>query len=336
VTGGAGFIGSNLVEYHLGKGDKVHVVDDLSTGMRENLDQFRDNPDFRFDEADVLTWPGLDKATAWADRIYHMAAVVGVFRVLEQPIKVLATNVAGCERVLRAAQSGNWSPQIVIASTSEVYGSGVYCGRGSGCPGMNGHSIPAFDEDMEPMVGSSAVSRWNYSISKLVDEAFGLSYARVHGMKVTVIRFFNTVGPRQTGRYGMVLPRFVGQAIKNEPITVFGNGTQTRCFCDVRDTVAALDLVASNSASAGQIVNVGSDREISIRDLAELVKSRTSSKSQLQFMPQKEAYGEDFQETIRRRPNLDRFYRLTGFKYAWTLEQTIDDLVARERSSANR
>lgn len=333
ITGGAGFIGSNLVEYHISKGDKVHVVDDLSTGSEENLAQFKGNPDFRFDHDDVLVWQGLEKACAWADRVYHMAAVVGVFRVLEQPIKVLATNVAGCERVLRAAHSGNWNPQMIIASTSEVYGTGVHCRRAAGCRGFESSEIPAFDEDMEPMVGSSAISRWNYSISKLVDESFGLSYARECGMNVTVIRFFNTVGPRQTGRYGMVLPRFVKQAVSNEPITVFGDGSQTRCFCDVRDTVAALNALAANREATGKIVNVGSDREISILDLAKLVIERAKSRSEIRFMPQKEAYGEDFQETLRRRPNLERFRKLTGFKYTWTLETTIDDLIERERKA---
>lgn len=330
ITGGAGFIGSNLVEYHLNKGDKVHVVDDLSTGSEANLEQFKGNPDFMFDNDDVLVWSGLEKACAWADRVYHMAAVVGVFRVLEEPIKVLATNVAGCERVLRAAQSGKWNPQVIIASTSEVYGTGVHCSRAAGCTGST--EIPAFHEDMEPMVGSSAVSRWNYSISKLVDEAFGLSYARKYKMKVTVIRFFNTVGPRQTGRYGMVFPRFIRQALRNEPITVFGDGTQTRCFCDVRDTVAALNALAANSDAVGKIVNVGSDREISILDLAKLVIQRAGSRSEIKFLPQKEAYGEDFQETQRRRPNLDRFRSLSLFTHAWTLEKTIDDLIEREKN----
>lgn len=186
------------------------------------------------------------------------------------------------------------------------------------------------------MVGSSAVSRWNYSISKLADEAFGMSYARLHKMQVIVIRFFNTVGPRQTGRYGMVVPRFIRQALAGEPMTVYGDGSQTRSFCDVRDTVAALDRLAANNDSFGQIVNVGNAREISILALAELVKKRAGSSSPIRLIPHNEAYSEDFQETARRRPDLERFNRLSGFKHAWTLEQTLDDLIARERAKQSR
>ena len=338
ITGGAGFIGSNLAEYHLAKGDRVHVVDDLSTGTEENLASFADNTSLRFDCADVLTWPGLEKAAAWADRIYHLAAVVGVFKVLEDPIKVLATNVAGCERVLRAAHSGNWNPQVLVASTSEVYGTGVSAlrlsgGLADGSP-IDPTAIPAFREDMEPMVGSSMFSRWNYSISKLTDEAFGMSYARTHKMQVCVVRFFNTVGPRQTGRYGMVLPRFIAQAKAGQPLTVYGDGTQTRCFCDVRDTVAAIDRLLSNPECYGQIVNVGNPREISILALAELVKARSGSSSAIQFVAYKDAYTEVFQETVRRRPNLEKFTRLTGFQYTWTLERTIDDLRSHTKATA--
>jgi UDP-glucose 4-epimerase len=334
ITGGAGFIGSNLTEYHLAKGDKVHVVDDLSTGSQDNISEFMDNKNFRFDHADILVWPGLEKAAAWADRIYHLAAVVGVFKVLEEPIKTMATNVAGCERVLRACVSGNWNPQVIIASTSEIYGTGMHCQRmvqgGTACSAASSE-IPPFHEDMEPMVGSSAVSRWNYSISKLVDEAFGLSYARSHGLNVIVIRFFNTVGPRQTGRYGMVVPRFVRQAVSGEPLTVYGDGTQRRCFCDVRDTVAAVDVLASSPLSKGEIVNVGNEQEISILNLAERVRDLAGSKSEIRFIPRKEAYAEDFQETVRRRPCLKKFNRMTNFKHAWTLDKTLLDLIQKER-----
>ena len=343
VTGGAGFIGSHLVEYHLSKGDKIQVVDDLSTGSLDNLAPFVDNPDFRFEQADVLLWPGLQKAAAWADRIYHMAAMVGVFRVLEDPIKVLSTNASGTERILRAAASGNWNPQIIIASTSEIYGKGYHCNRmPDGSPASPAErelafeDIPAFREDMEPLVGSSAVSRWNYPISKLVDEAFGISYANKFNMKVTVIRLFNTIGPRQTGRYGMVAPRFVRQAVANDTMKVFGDGTQSRSFCDVRDTVRALDIVAANPESWGQIVNVGNAREISICDLAELVRERTKSKSKIEFVPYSEAYGADFAETMRRRPCLKKFFHLTDFEHEWTLERTLDDLIQREKRDRAR
>jgi UDP-glucose 4-epimerase len=326
ITGGAGFIGSHLAEYHLSQGDKINVVDNLSTGSLENILPLMGDANFHFDEADVLTWPELDKNVAWADRIYHMAAVVGVFKVLEDPIRVLATNVAGCERLLRAAHAAKWNPQVVIASSSEVYGRGVP----GGCrPGSEG--VEEFREDMELLVGSSAVSRWTYAISKMADEAFALSYARKYGMNIVVARFFNTIGPRQTGRYGMVVPRFVKQAVGGDPITIYGDGSQMRCFCDVRDTVASLDLLVRNPRSAGEVLNVGNNHEISIRQLAELVKERAASSSPIIFIPYHEAYGEDFEEIYHRKPSLDKFFNLTHFTHQWSLEKTLDDLIERER-----
>jgi UDP-glucose 4-epimerase len=312
VTGGAGFIGSHLAEYHLNKGDAVHVVDNLSTGCLANVSPFLDNVHFHFTEADILTWNGLDQAAIWADRIYHMAAVVGVFRVLEDPIRVLATNIAGTERLLRMASAGNWKPQIVIASSAEVYGP---------------TDAPLLIEDDMLYVHSGAKSRWNYAISKLADESIGLSYARQFKLPICIVRPFNTVGPRQTGRYGMVVPRFVDQVLHDQAITIFGGGEQTRSFCDVRDTVVALDLLASTAASSAQIVNVGNDREISINALADLVCDRAGKPTARQNLSYEEAYGQEYDDIVHRRPSLDKLFRLTGFKHQWTLEQTLDDLI---------
>jgi len=317
ITGGAGFIGSHLVDLHLARGDQVHVVDDLSTGVRANLAAHDDDPNFRFDEADVLTWDRLDRAVCWADRIYHLAAVVGVYRVLAEPTKVLATNIAGCERLLRAAHAGSWKPQVVLASSSEVYG-------------HNDEDILREDQDLS--VSTRAGTRWGYSVSKIADEALGLSYAQRFDIPAVIARFFNTVGPRQVGRYGMVVPRFVAQAVRNEPITVFGGGQQTRSFCDARDTVVALDALADRTGRNTVVANVGNDREISILELAELVIERAHSRSAIQHVPLREAYGEDFEDIRRRRPSLARLRSLTGFEHKFTLERTIDDLVAIERT----
>ena len=317
VTGGAGFIGSHLVERHLARGDHVHAVDDLSTGNVENIRPFLDHPHFRFEEADVLTWANIEKVATWADRVYHLAAVVGVYRVIAEPTKVLATNIAACERLLRAIASGSWKPQVVIASSSEVYGH---------------NEVGVLDEDMDLRVSTRAGTRWNYSVSKIADEALGLSYARKFGIPVVLGRFFNTVGPRQTGRYGMVLPRFVQQAVRGEPITIYGSGNQTRSFCDVRDTVVALDLLAQHATPDGLVVNVGNDQEITIRELAELVASRAQSHSTLHQQSYREAYGEDFEDIQRRRPMLTRLRELTGFRHQYPLTRTIDDLIEIARA----
>ena len=320
ITGGAGFIGSHLVDLHLARGDRVHAVDDLSTGVQANIAMHEDNPNFRFDEADVLTWDRLDRVVGWADRIYHLAAVVGVYRVIAEPTKVLATNIAGCERLLRAARDGGWQPQVVLASSSEVYG-------------HNDEDILREDQDL--VVSTKAGTRWGYSVSKIADEALGLSYSQRFGIPAVISRFFNTVGPRQIGRYGMVVPRFVAQAVRNEPITVFGGGLQTRSFCDVRDTVVALDALATRADRNTLVANVGNDREISMLDLAELIIQRTGSRSTIQHVPLREAYGEDFEDIRRRRPSLARLRSLTGFEHQYPLERTIDDLVAAERSRLN-
>ena len=332
ITGGAGFIGSNLVEFHLGKGDKVHVVDDLSTGSLGNIEEVQSHPRFRFTKADILVWDDLYKSVTWADRIYHMAAVVGVHKVLAEPIQCLATNIAGCERVLLAASANGWKPQIVLPSTAEVYGEATANG---GALLSQAADFSGYREDAELVVGSTAIKRWNYPISKITNEALGLSYGQAFGMEVVIARLFNSIGPRQTGRYGMVLPRFVKQAVAGEPITVYGDGLQTRSFCDVRDTVALLDALASHPGSAGEIINVGNNREISIRALAELVKELARSASPIVFVPYAVAYGEGNVETYRRKPDLTKLFAHTTYRHQWTLEATVRDLIEREQTKAD-
>lgn len=314
ITGGAGFIGSHLAERHLAAGDQVYVVDNLSTGSISNIESFRSHPAFRFAEANILHWNGLDEAVAWADRVYHMAAVVGVKKVLEDPVAVMATNMTGTERILRAIHHGGWNPQVIIASTSEVYGF---------------NSNESFAETDHIVLPSAGRLRWVYAVTKLADEFLAFSYARQYGLNIVVVRLFNTIGPNQVGHYGMVVPRFVKQAVCNQPITIYGEGGQTRSFCDVRDTVVALDRLAGCMEAWGEVVNVGNDQEISIRDLATRIVKRANSSSPLHFMSYKDAYGEEFEDVTHRRPELNKLRALTGFEPEWTLSDTLDDLIER-------
>lgn len=317
VTGGAGFIGSHVVEFHMNRGDKVHVVDDLSTGNTSNIEPYMGHPNFHFSHDNILTMEHLARVATWADRIFHLAAVVGMFRVVEDPIKVLATNIAGTERLLRAMDEEQWTPQVLLASTSEVYG----------------HSPEAkLAEDQilyTPPSGKSL--RWNYAISKLAGELLGLSYFQRKQIKIVIPRFFNTIGPRQTGKYGMVVPRFVAKAVQGEDLIIFGDGEQTRCFIDVRDTVQALSLLADNNGSSGNVVNVGIENEISINELAELTISLAQSKSKIHHISYDEAYGPGFVDILRRRPETAKLKDLTGFKPEWRLEETLSDLIERYR-----
>ncbi len=317
ITGGAGFIGSHLTNHHLRLGHSVHVVDDLSTGRTENLDAFVNNPQFQFTKADILTWEDINPAVANSDRIYHMAAVVGVRRTLEDPVQVVKINISGTERVLRAVNKADNNPEIIIASSSESYG-------------FNANE--RFKETDNINLPGTDRLRWCYAITKLTDEFLAFAYFKKYDMRVVVVRLFNTIGPRQIGNYGMVVPNFIKQAVTNEPITVFSDGTQTRSFCDVRDTIVALDLLAGNSAAWGEVVNVGDDQEISVKDLAEMIRERAGSKSHLVFIPYKEAYGEDFTDIRRRRPCLEKLTNLTGFKHRWELTGTIDDLILRAKA----
>jgi UDP-glucose 4-epimerase len=318
ITGGAGFIGSHLAEYHLARGDEVHVVDDLSTGTRAGVLMYQGNPHYRFSEADLLEWPGLESAVAGADRIYHMAAVVGMFRVLNQPIEVTRVNVLGTERVLQTMVKTGSQAQIVIPSSSSVYA----------------HAHPDNLREDADIVLSTRNPLVNYATSKLTNEIQGRAYAQEHKLPVVIARLFNAIGPRQSGMYGFVVPRFVQQALTGEPITVFGDGSQTRSFCDVRDTVAILDTLAGTSAAYGQVVNVGNDQEVPIRQLAEMVKRQAGSNSPLEYVPFAKAYGQDFEQIPQRRPILGRLYELTGYRHRWTLAQTVDDLIGFYRREA--
>ena len=321
ITGGAGFIGSNLARYHMEAGDEVYVVDDLSTGTTENLKDWLEHPNFKLYTQDLLTWDGLYAVAARAERVYHMAALVGMFRVIKEPIRVMAINVAGTERLLRAIHAAEHNPRVIVASSSEVYGE-------------NPCKLPdqPLDEELDLNFHANRSLRWNYAISKLADEALSISYAKQHGMPVTAVRFFNTVGPGQTGRYGMVVPRFVRQAVNKEPITVFGEGNQKRCFCDVRDTVRILDLLAGNQDACGEVVNVGNQQEISIMGLAEKVRETSGNPVDIVRIPYEEAYGMDFTDIFHRKPELSKMLRLTDYQHRWDLDDTLQDLVARQRA----
>lgn len=312
MTGGLGFIGSHIVEYHLGKNDEIHVVDNLSTGNSENLALFKDNPNFQFDKADILTWTNIEKTVGWAERIYHMAAVVGNLRVIQEPINVIASNIAGTERLFRAITKVGHAPRVIVASTSEVYGKS---------PKLT------MQEDDDLVIENPTHLHSNYSISKLSDEIIGLSYDRINNIPTTIIRFFNTIGPRQTGSYGFVVPRFIKQACQGKPITIYGDGNQSRSFCDVRDVVVALDLIAENINIRYNILNVGADREVTIKELAHLVRERANSKSEIIYVPYEKIYGMEFLDIMHRRPDLGNLNKLISFKHKWTLEKTIDDLI---------
>lgn len=314
ITGGAGFIGSHIAEYHLLKGDQVYVVDNLSTGSLDNIKECIKNNNFQYEIADILTWGGLTEAAHWADRIYHMAAVVGLFRVIENPIEVLATNIAGCERVLRAAATNKWLPQIMIASSSSVYGA---------------NTKQPHHEDDHLIFKSTKQGLWTYAVSKFADESFCHAYASKKEVKTTIVRLFNNIGPRQVGSYGMVVPRFIQQATSGEPITVHGDGRQTRSFCDVRDTVIMLDLLINNAKSINEVVNVGYDREISINDLALLIKKISHSKSVIKHLSYQDVYGEPIDDIKRRLPCLKKLRSLISYTNKWSLEDTIRDLAQR-------
>ena len=268
VTGGAGFIGSHLCEALLRQDDEVFVVDDLSTGRMENVLHLQERKGFHFIEGSILDFPLLESAIKKVDSVFHLAAVVGVERIIKVPVEAIEINVLGSHNVLTLAS--RYNKPCLITSTSEVYGKSTK---------------QPFTEDDDVVYGPTTKSRWSYACSKAIDEFLGLAYHNTQNLPVVIARLFNTTGPRQTGRYGMVLPRFVEQALRGEPITVFGSGRQTRCFADVSDVVRALLLLADHPAAVGQVFNVGNPEEISIGELAKLVKKQTRSESEIQVNP---------------------------------------------------
>ncbi|MEU3330749.1 NAD-dependent epimerase/dehydratase family protein [Glutamicibacter creatinolyticus] len=315
ITGGAGFIGSHLTDYLLAAGDEVVVFDDLSTGNLQNLTEAFKNPNFNFVEGTVLDKEAVTEVIAGADRVFHMAAAVGVQLIVEQPLTSLRTNIHGTENVLDAVKAAG--AKLLLASTSEVYGK---------------NASDALNESSDRILGDALKSRWTYAAAKGIDEAFAHAYWSEYGVPVTIVRLFNTVGPRQTGRYGMVVPNLIGQAIQGLPLTVFGDGEQTRCFSYVGDVVPALVALLENQRSHGQAYNLGGAQEISIRALGESIIARLESASEVQLVPYEEAYGPGYEDMRRRVPDNTKSHELIGFIPQTTVEQIIDKVAEDLRS----
>ena len=310
VTGGAGFIGSHLCEGLLEAGYDVVAIDNLSTGRLDNIAHLRGQPHFQFVRETITNLQVLDRLSSQADTIVHLAAAVGVQLIVQNPVHTIQTNIMGTEAVLSTAN--RYGCKVLIASTSEVYGKGV--------------KIP-FSEEDDRLMGSTTHSRWSYAASKAIDEFLGLAYHHQYGLPVVVMRFFNTVGPRQTGRYGMVIPRFINQALNNQPLTVYGDGKQSRCFCDVADIVWAVQALMEKPTAVGQVFNLGSDEEIKILDLAKKVIAKTNGKSEITFIPYEEAYAPGFEDMRKRVPSLTKLRDLIGYSPRYSLDQILDRII---------
>ena len=317
ITGGAGFIGSHLAEALVAAGHQVSVLDDLSTGQMSNIDPLVGRRGFEYKIGSVTDEPLVAEMVDRSDVTVHLAAAVGVRLIVEQPVHTIETNVHGTEVVLGAV--GRKKKKVVIASTSEVYGKSA--------------KVP-YAEDDDLTMGATVNSRWAYACSKALDEWLALAYWREKKIPVIITRLFNTVGPRQTGRYGMVLPNFAGQAVRGEPITVYGSGEQSRCFAHVKDVVAALIKLIDTPQAVGQVFNIGSDREVTINKLAEMVRDAAGSKSEIRLVPYSEAYAEGFEDMQRRIPDVRKLERVIGMRPSTTLEQIIADVVAEQKALA--
>lgn len=315
ITGGAGFIGSHLAERLVQRGDSVSVLDNLSTGSLGNIEHLVDTGQVDFHLGSIQVPYAVEKLVDEADFVVHLAAALGVKLILEKPVESIETNVTGTQIVLEAA-ARNRTP-VLIASTSEVYG--------------KSNKIP-FCEDDDVVLGPTRKSRWSYAASKMLDEFLALSYWEEKHLQTIVVRFFNTVGPRQNARYGMVLPTFVQQALEEAPITIHGDGKQSRCFCDVRDTVEAVTKLIDAQAF-GEVFNIGGTQEISIEDLAMVVRQRVDSRSQILYTPYDQAYGRGYEDVLRRVPSVDKLHGVTGFRPKIALPEIIDRTAAHLRSA---
>lgn len=315
ITGGAGFIGSHLAELLMADGARIAVIDNFSTGSRDNLAAAA-GPALELIEGDVVAEPELvRREVEKADAVFHLAAAVGVELVVSDPVRTIRTNVEGTENVLDAAS--RCRKRVIVASTSEVYGKS---------------SAEVFRESDDLLIGSPEFSRWSYACSKLLDEFYLMAMHHMNGLAGTVVRFFNTVGPRQTGRYGMVVPRFVDRALRGEPLPVYGDGRQSRCFCHVKDVVRALRLLVAEPASCGQVYNIGSSRSTTIEELARLVIELTGSRSAIEYIPYEQAYEKGFEDMRRRMPDTTKIRDLIGWEPEYSLESIIEDVAGSLRA----
>jgi len=314
VTGGAGFIASHLADHLLEGGHSVVALDDLSTGRLTNIDHLRDRADFEFVLGSILDPDAVDDVVGRCDAVFHLAAAVGVELIVNEPLQSLATNIRGSEIVFETAN--RYGTRVLVTSSSEIYGK---------------NRSDRLHEDDDRILGSPLKSRWAYSEAKAIDEILAFTYWKEKGLPTVIVRLFNTVGPRQTGAYGMVIPRFVGQALRHEPITVYGDGLQTRCFCYVGDIVGALAALLANTDAYGRVFNLGSDDEVSIRELAEIVRQETGSPSEVRYVAYEDAYEEGFEDMARRVPDTSRARDLVGFRPTVGLRDIIRLVVEEQR-----
>ena len=314
ITGGAGFIGSYLCESLLARGDRVVALDNLSTGRLQNLDTIGGHPNFRFVHGSVLDELMVDELVHECEIVVHLAAAVGVKLIVEQPLRSLTTNIRGSEIVIEAAH--RYRRQILMTSTSEIYGK---------------NSGGALKETADRILGSPTVARWAYSEAKAIDEVLAYAYHKERGLPTAVVRLFNTVGPRQSPAYGMVIPRLVRQALAGDPLTVFGDGAQTRCFCHVEDTVAGMISVLDHPDAIGEVFNIGAAHEISILDLAQLIVESTGSTSSIAMVPYEQAYERGFEDMLRRVPDTSKLHALTGWAPQRQLSDILTETIAEAR-----